>query len=330
MHKLDDEGQAWIKSQALQALSDRERVTDIIDRLKEKRQQCEEAGWDKIKVFGRVVSLRDITSSTIAWLHKFKEIGDLAVQYDPAHAALPWAAARFVLMCVVSNHEHMGVLMTVLEKTARIVHRCEVYEMLYLNNDMKAELAGGLQVTLEKLYAQVLDVLINTSKFLNKGTPGRIFYDVFHPNEGSSLLTGINAAEEEVAVQGDVCEKHRSQRSDANMTISMQRLLKLETPINRTDQNVEKVLQALENQELTDILTWISGVQYGLHHDDVRERRTKDTGEWILEQPRFHEWHYQDGSVMLWLQGSGRLHYPRVPDRFRTDITAQLALARLF
>jgi hypothetical protein len=33
----------------------------------------------------------------IAWVIKFKEVGDLAVQYDPIHAALPWAGVRFFL-----------------------------------------------------------------------------------------------------------------------------------------------------------------------------------------------------------------------------------------
>ena len=30
-------------------------------------------------------------------MNKFKEVGDIAVQYDPGHAALPWAAIRFFL-----------------------------------------------------------------------------------------------------------------------------------------------------------------------------------------------------------------------------------------
>lgn len=30
-------------------------------------------------------------------VNKFKEIGDVAVQYDPSHAALPWVGVRMVL-----------------------------------------------------------------------------------------------------------------------------------------------------------------------------------------------------------------------------------------
>jgi hypothetical protein len=33
----------------------------------------------------------------LSWMDKFKEIGDIIVQFDPVHAALPWAAVRFLL-----------------------------------------------------------------------------------------------------------------------------------------------------------------------------------------------------------------------------------------
>lgn len=40
--------------------------------------------------------LRDHAERIVNWLHKFKEVGDIAVQYDPVHAALPWAGVRFL------------------------------------------------------------------------------------------------------------------------------------------------------------------------------------------------------------------------------------------
>jgi hypothetical protein len=33
----------------------------------------------------------------ITWIDKFIRIGDCAVQYDPIHAALPWAGVRALL-----------------------------------------------------------------------------------------------------------------------------------------------------------------------------------------------------------------------------------------
>lgn len=43
------------------------------------------------------VFFRDVVSKTIVCLRRFKEVGDIAVSFDPTHAALPWAAFRFIL-----------------------------------------------------------------------------------------------------------------------------------------------------------------------------------------------------------------------------------------
>ena len=43
------------------------------------------------------VVLRDVGMKILRWVDKFKQIGDIIVQYDPAHAALPWAGFRFLL-----------------------------------------------------------------------------------------------------------------------------------------------------------------------------------------------------------------------------------------
>lgn len=46
---------------------------------------------------GQTVVLRDLFSKIVVWIDRFKDIGDVVVQYDPVHAALPWAGVRFLL-----------------------------------------------------------------------------------------------------------------------------------------------------------------------------------------------------------------------------------------
>lgn len=46
---------------------------------------------------GQTVILRDLFSKIVVWIERFKDIGDIVVQYDPVHAALPWAGVRFLL-----------------------------------------------------------------------------------------------------------------------------------------------------------------------------------------------------------------------------------------
>lgn len=46
---------------------------------------------------GEEIILRDVAGKALFWLSKFKEVGDIAVNFDPVHASLPWAAVRFLL-----------------------------------------------------------------------------------------------------------------------------------------------------------------------------------------------------------------------------------------
>ena len=73
----------------------RSRLDEIVSRKKGKQ-------W-KVKIRGEEVVLRDVGVKILHWVDKFKQIGDVIVQYDPAHAALPWAGFRFLLQVDLSR-----------------------------------------------------------------------------------------------------------------------------------------------------------------------------------------------------------------------------------
>ena len=51
---------------------------------------------------GETVILWDLFSKIAVWIDRFREIGDIVVQFDPVHAALPWAGVRFLLQVATS------------------------------------------------------------------------------------------------------------------------------------------------------------------------------------------------------------------------------------
>jgi hypothetical protein len=103
--KLDSHERATLKD-FLEA--DLREVTPILDDIRNETQQIVDAkrekAW-KITVMGRDVVLRDVGMRILQWVDKFKDIGDIAVQYDPGHAALPWALFRYLLQ-VGSDTRH--------------------------------------------------------------------------------------------------------------------------------------------------------------------------------------------------------------------------------
>ena len=60
------------------------------------QQQVHSERWH-VRFRHRELDLSHVLDSIVSWVKKFIAIGDIAVQYDPAHAALPWAALRLVL-----------------------------------------------------------------------------------------------------------------------------------------------------------------------------------------------------------------------------------------
>ena len=60
------------------------------------KEKCDEKRW-KFHFNGQQVILRDVAQKILYWLQKFKDVGDMAMNFDPVHTALPWAAFRFLL-----------------------------------------------------------------------------------------------------------------------------------------------------------------------------------------------------------------------------------------
>lgn len=84
-------------------------LEDILGAVKEKRNLCRQKRWTFKKPSGERIILRDVCEKVIVWVDKFKQVGDAAVQYDPGHAALPWAGVRFILQVrCASQHQRSG------------------------------------------------------------------------------------------------------------------------------------------------------------------------------------------------------------------------------
>ncbi len=72
-------------------------LNDIVRLVEGKKALCLQRRWKFKRSSGELVILRDVFEKILHWVNKFKEAGDIIVQYDPAHAALPWAGVRFLL-----------------------------------------------------------------------------------------------------------------------------------------------------------------------------------------------------------------------------------------
>ena len=70
-----------------------------------KRQLCTQKCWTFQKRSGETYIVRDVVEKIIVWIEKFIAVGDIAIQYDPVHAAPAWAVFRFVLQVIIESPE---------------------------------------------------------------------------------------------------------------------------------------------------------------------------------------------------------------------------------
>ncbi|KAI0869329.1 hypothetical protein GGS24DRAFT_512177 [Hypoxylon argillaceum] len=282
-------------------------VDDVVDNMivvaTKWQEQCEKSGWKTVNINGYKIYPSNTASKAIIWLNKFKEIGDIIVQYDPAHAALPWAATRFLLQAMIATEEEMAASLAIIERVTRIIHRCRVFEELYNRKTVHHTVIENLEAALIRLYTLVLQGLVKINKFLSKQLTARAFYAIFHSNTGSGLLASLENGEAQVEREISACEGQRMADVDARLQEQLHDLLDLWEPVLRVDKNIEKVLQQLDRNELTQILQWISPVKYRIHHAEVAERRTRDTCNWLLQCPKVYQWSSAVSSITLWLQG---------------------------
>lgn len=68
----------------------------LVQETEKSRQICRERRL-KFSYRGKEVIVQDVADKLPHWIDRFKNIGNIFVQYNPVHAALPWAGIRFLL-----------------------------------------------------------------------------------------------------------------------------------------------------------------------------------------------------------------------------------------
>jgi hypothetical protein len=72
-------------------------LDDLLAETEQARKRLVDKSWSFKRKNGEVVFVRDVLARAVKWVNHFKAVGDIAVQSDPVHTALPWAGVRFLL-----------------------------------------------------------------------------------------------------------------------------------------------------------------------------------------------------------------------------------------
>ncbi|KAI1123673.1 hypothetical protein F5Y10DRAFT_47475 [Nemania abortiva] len=244
-----------------------------------------------------------IIENTIAVLSKFTSAVDVAVSFDPVHAALPWALVRSVLVLLTSRNELKSQLLAGIATVASLLAQCDTYQLLYMVPEFALrppEVAlGNLKKSIVRAYSKSqsflgLAIQLAQSKTGFIAAPLRL-------SSIEDCVKELAKCEKQLVRATDDCERTCNLSARTNI----QELLKLQAKFYELiPDQIQLVLERIDYQEQKEILDWISPVLYGSHHDRVKEARTSDTCEWLLAHEKFHKWEDANSSMILWLQGS--------------------------
>ncbi|KAL3293369.1 ankyrin 1 [Colletotrichum asianum] len=246
---------------------------------------------------GGEVVVRVVLERYIKWLDCFKAVGDSAIQYDPGHAALPWAAVRFVLQSAVNTAEAFNILITNLEKISHMIRQHALSEFLYKRNT--TPIGQELRSALKTLYTSILTYLARAIRYLRTSRLKRLAGDAFKLRTNSEI-DHIQELDAVVDKLFHLVLAHES--AEVRIQVySVGDIVKRLEP--RIEQTLRLNVRKDEGKEWLEYLKWLSPIDFEDQHREVRSGRLKDSAEWIMQHEEVAGWRRSDSSSMLLIDG---------------------------
>ena len=157
--------------------------------VEEEKRKCEHRQLALKRRRGKdSIILRDVFAKIAVWVQKFVKVGDIAIQYDPGHAALPWAGVRFILTvraqqrlmldyrqaeilkAAIQDIEQFAAATQGIEQTCRLLVHSKIMEELYLSYEPRSPAMGFLEDALVDLYTAILGYILRAYKYYGNST----------------------------------------------------------------------------------------------------------------------------------------------------------------
>ncbi|OCK79032.1 hypothetical protein K432DRAFT_300680, partial [Lepidopterella palustris CBS 459.81] len=275
-------------------------LTEVKQAVEEKKVQFMDKRWAINRKDNRPIILREKLDKIAVSVEKFIQIGDCAVQYDPAHAALPWAGVRFVLKATIIDQQTITGVFDGMELISNLIGRYAIFEQLYLNTQLKTY--TGLEKTLVELYKRVMEYLSKAKRFYSRSTAARLARNIILDAKGDfdSLLQRIVEQQREVDYYASLAdaECQRANFEDLKQFLAI---------FGRYSKDMHSKISVLhehhEEQNMSAILEWLSPVPYIDHHNNIHKDRLEGSGLWLFRKQQYQDWRESSCSSILWLHG---------------------------
>lgn len=258
---------------------------------------------------GQEVTLRQVYEKIATCIDRFKQVGDVIVQYDPGHAALPWAAVRFVLQVTVNAQHIQASMVEGIEHVSETITRFAWVETLYLR--ASTALRRDLQDAILKLYIAVLEFLAEARRHFSLRGIQKLGRSIrFDAQDIQGFLQGITNQEEKVNKLARLIDTQYQQEHAKVVEGGITSLLDKVDGLSQQISNIN--LQSSDPQpppdhKRDDVLKWLDAPPTHQDYLNAREAREMGTCEWIIQCQEVQQWlgvdTFNQTAKMLWVHG---------------------------
>ncbi|EXA30335.1 hypothetical protein FOVG_18262 [Fusarium oxysporum f. sp. pisi HDV247] len=273
-----------------------ERMTQAIQDGQHGREQRE---W-KVTIGDKEYSVRGLVDKTINILNKFVGVGDVAASFDPAHAALPWAAVRFVLVTLTASSELRSQIIFGFAKVTSLILQCDTYRRIYMAPDPALRPPADI---LDLLETSIVQTYVRSLLFLGfaihrQGSKSCMVSAPFKMDEVESYIGSLQESGDQLSRAADNCEKQCSLQNRAGV----KELLSYAKESHQIMQAHSVLLMDIHQRMVFDRLRTAEGAAYDSHANEHEVRCHPQTRVDLLTQ--IYKWAGDpDSECIYWLQG---------------------------
>ncbi|PTB61084.1 hypothetical protein M431DRAFT_132402 [Trichoderma harzianum CBS 226.95] len=267
-------------------------MTDLVSSVKEamEHQFKDKHGHNSTSAY---------VEKTISILNQFISVGDVAVSYDPVHAALPWAAVRVVLVSITSNHQLNIQILGGLASVTSLLLQCNMYQRLYLTSSSTMD---GIKEALEALEKSLVDSYANSLFFLgflySHRNKSMAIIAPFLLNDVEKKVKSLDESSSQLTKCADDCERFCS----FNRNKSSQKLFEVIDKLQHSSNYHLILLESIQREFILSKLQVAQGAAYDDFSEASRDECHPDTRLEILDT--IYKWAADPSSpCIFWLQG---------------------------
>ncbi|KAJ5726556.1 Mur ligase C-terminal [Penicillium malachiteum] len=229
----------------------------------------------------------------------YLEAGDIGVQFLPQPASIVWPLVKGVMQIPVNTEAEIGAALMTVEVVVRTISCGKTYQEIF-QEKIPAELWKTLRETLLRLYIASLDLLLLARTQTDRHTAERLARAFINPQETQEKLERLKDCIKNVSQVVEACQAKSGVALDDKISGFLQKFSSFEDHIA---ESFDKLFARMDANDLTRILDWISPIKAHDRHHSVKNNRTENTCEWLLQSREFETWEMSNSSSVLRLEG---------------------------